>query len=271
MTATDYASLGSRERRTSRQGENNRQTWVQPLATSRRGGAGDPSLHRHGLWLLGVLGPTLGRRMVAAATRRAKPVACPGDATTFAGKLGITGHALFATDCDWTQFDLGWMFTLFFVVLGSSAAIWGGWLEQRRVQRKAGLRRSLCAGAAGWSFPLFGVYVHQLWLMWLGLRRDRRKLGLGLGHIRRSRRLANGFRTGAAWRPAWRSHGVATAQVIGSPLAPIRLINDDFLKGSARASGCLSCNSSSRASRAATSVGVWETFLVLTAGCISCS
>src|ERR1700693_4667500 len=65
-------------------------------------------------------------RMVAAATGAAKPIACPGDATSFSGKLGITAHALFATDCDWTQFDLGWMYTLFFVFLGSSAAIWGG-------------------------------------------------------------------------------------------------------------------------------------------------
>jgi MFS family permease len=25
---------------------------------------------------------------------------------------------------------MGWMFTLFFVLLGVSAAIWGGWLER---------------------------------------------------------------------------------------------------------------------------------------------
>ena len=62
-------------------------------------------------------------RIVAAATGQAKSVACPGDPSTFAGKLAITGHALFATDCDWTQFDVGWLFTLFFVLLGSSAAI----------------------------------------------------------------------------------------------------------------------------------------------------
>src|SRR6201997_652237 len=37
--------------------------------------------------------------------------------------------ALFTTSCDWKISELGWMFTLFFVVLGSSAAIWGGWLE----------------------------------------------------------------------------------------------------------------------------------------------
>ena len=49
-------------------------------------------------------------RAVAVARGAPKPIACPGDATSFAGKLTITGHALFATDCDWTQFDLGWMY-----------------------------------------------------------------------------------------------------------------------------------------------------------------
>ena len=41
--------------------------------------------------------------------------ACAAGATTFAEKLAGTGRALFATDCNWTHFDLGWMYTLFFV------------------------------------------------------------------------------------------------------------------------------------------------------------
>ena len=77
-------------------------------------------------------------RAVGVAQGLDKAIPCPGDATTFWGKVAITGHALFATDCDWTQFDLGWMFTLFFVLLGTSAAIWGGWLE-RAGPRKAGV------------------------------------------------------------------------------------------------------------------------------------
>src|SRR5512141_432399 len=31
---------------------------------------------------------------------------------------------MFATDCDWKISTLGWMYTLFFVLLGSSAALW---------------------------------------------------------------------------------------------------------------------------------------------------
>jgi hypothetical protein len=35
---------------------------------------------------------------------------------------------LFITGCDWKISTLGWMYTLFFVFLGSSAAIWAvGW------------------------------------------------------------------------------------------------------------------------------------------------
>ena len=67
--------------------------------------------------------------------------ACAAGAATFADKLAGTAKALFATDCNWTQFDLGWMFTLFFVLLGCSAALWGGWLE-RAGPRKADPERA---------------------------------------------------------------------------------------------------------------------------------
>ena len=36
--------------------------------------------------------------------------------------------ALFTTSCDWRVLDVNVMYTLFFVFLGSAAAIWGGWL-----------------------------------------------------------------------------------------------------------------------------------------------
>src|ERR1700681_2191831 len=44
---------------------------------------------------------------------------------------------LFSTTCDWRVASMGWMYTLFFVFLGASAAVWGGWLE-RSGPRKAG-------------------------------------------------------------------------------------------------------------------------------------
>src|ERR1700686_3137241 len=45
---------------------------------------------------------------------------------------------LLATTCDWKISTLGWMYTLFFVFLGSSAAVFGRWVE-REGPRKAGV------------------------------------------------------------------------------------------------------------------------------------
>ena len=179
-------------------------------------------------------------RMIAAASGAAKPVACPGDATTFAGKLGITGHALFATDCDWTQFDLGWMFTLFFVVLGSSAAIWGGWLE-REGPRKAGFVAALC-WSGGLVISAFGVYVHQLWIMWLGSGVIG-GIGLGLGYISPVSTLVKWFPDRRGMATGMAIMGFGGGAMIGSPLATILM--NHF--------------------KTATTVGVWETFLVMAA------
>src|SRR5580700_10596398 len=52
-----------------------------------------------------------------------KPVACAKDAALFFDYLTTTG-------CDWKVAQLQtWIYGLFFVFLGSSAALWGGWLE----------------------------------------------------------------------------------------------------------------------------------------------
>ena len=179
-------------------------------------------------------------RAVAAATGAAKPIACPGDATNFWGKLGITGHALFATDCDWTQFDLGWMFTLFFVLLGSSAAIWGGWLE-REGPRKAGVVSALC-WCGGLVISAFGVYVHQLWIMWLGSGVIG-GIGLGLGYISPVSTLVKWFPDRRGMATGMAIMGFGGGAMIGSPAAT-------WLMGQFKT---------------ATSVGVWEAFLVMAA------
>jgi len=64
------------------------------------------------------------------------PVACPADMSFWA--------KVFTTTCDWPISMLGWMYTLFFVFLGSSAAVFGSWAE-RSGPRKAGV----AAAAAG--------------------------------------------------------------------------------------------------------------------------
>ncbi|MBV8634363.1 MAG: MFS transporter, partial [Burkholderiaceae bacterium] len=83
-------------------------------------------------------------------------VACAKDAGFF--------DVVFASNCDWKITMLGWMYTMFFVFLGSSAAIWGGWLEHAG-PRKAGVVAAIC-WAGGLVISSLGVYLHQIWLMW---------------------------------------------------------------------------------------------------------
>jgi len=179
-------------------------------------------------------------RAVAAATGAAKPVVCPGDASTFGGKLAITGHALFATDCDWTQFDLGWMYTLFFVLLGSSAAIWGGWLEHAG-PRKAGLVSALC-WCGGLVISAYGVFIHQLWLMWLGSGVIG-GIGLGLGYISPVSTLVKWFPDRRGMATGMAIMGFGGGAMIGSPLATQLM---GYFK-------------------TATQTGVWQTFLCMAA------
>ena len=182
-------------------------------------------------WL--PLGRALG---VAAGT--GQPIPCPGDATTFFGKLAITGRALFTTSCDWTQFDLGWMYTLFFVLLGVSAAIWGGWLE-RVGPRRAGVVAALC-WAGGLMISAVGVYIHQLWMLWVGSGIIG-GCGLGLGYISPVSTLIKWFPDRRGMATGMAIMGFGGGAMIGSPLATI-LMNHYATP---------------------TSVGVWETFVTM--------
>ncbi|HEX5338422.1 MAG TPA: MFS transporter, partial [Gallionella sp.] len=85
-------------------------------------------------------------------------VACSQD-------LGIFAE-MFASNCDWKISTLGWMYTLFFVFLGTSAAIWGGWLE-RVGPRRAGIVSAIC-WCGGLLISALGVHLHQIWMLWLG-------------------------------------------------------------------------------------------------------
>lgn len=146
-----------------------------------------------------------------------KPVAsCAAGASTFGDKLAGTGKALFATDCNWTQFDLGWMYTLFFVLLGCAAAIWGGWLEKAG-PRKAGLVAMLC-WCGGLLLSAYGVHIHQLWLMWLGSGVIG-GVGLGLGYISPVSTLIKWFPDRRGMATGLAIMGFGGGAMIGSPLA----------------------------------------------------
>jgi MFS family permease len=159
-----------------------------------------------------------------------KAVACPPDS----GLL----DALFTTTCDWKISELGWMFTLFFLFLGLSAAIWGGWLE-RVGPRKAVFTAAICWGG-GLLISALGVYTHQLWMMWLGSGVIG-GIGLGLGYISPVSTLIKWFPDRRGMATGMAIMGFGGGAMIGAPLA----------------------NSLMEYFHTATSVGVWETFAVM--------
>ena len=178
----------------------------------------------------------LGNALVDAS---GKPLAtCAAGASTFAEKMSGTATALFATDCNWTQFDLGWMYTLFFVVLGCSAALWGGWLE-REGPRKAGLVSTLC-WCGGLLISAYGVYTHQLWMMWLGSGVIG-GIGLGLGYISPVSTLIKWFPDRRGMATGMAIMGFGGGAMIGSPVAAKLM---EYFS-------------------TPTSVGVWQTFVAL--------
>jgi MFS family permease len=146
--------------------------------------------------------------------------------------------ALFSTSCDWKISDLGWMYTLFFVFLGSSAAIWGGWLE-RVGPRKAGVVAALCWCGGLWISAL-GVATHQLWLMWLGSGVIG-GIGLGLGYISPVSTLIKWFPDRRGMATGMAIMGFGGGAMIGAPLAD--MLMESF--------------------RTAHSIGVWQTLVVM--------
>lgn len=161
-----------------------------------------------------------------------KPVACPADMGFVAG--------LFATSCDWQISQLGWMYTLFFVLLGSSAAIWGGWLETAG-PRKAGLVSAFC-WCGGLVISALGVYLHQIWMLWIGSGVIG-GIGLGLGYISPVSTLIKWFPDRRGMATGMAIMGFGGGAMIGAPLA--NMLMQSFATP--------------------TSVGVWQTFLAMAA------
>jgi MFS family permease len=139
-----------------------------------------------------------------------EPVHCP-ESMSFL-------RTLIATDCDWKISTLGWMFTLFFVFLGSSAAVWGRWLEHAG-PRKAGVVAAFCWGG-GFFLSALGVHLHQIWLMWLGSGVIG-GCGLGLGYISPVSTLIKWFPDRRGMATGMAIMGFGGGAMIGAPLADI--------------------------------------------------
>ena len=161
-------------------------------------------------------------------------VACPSGSSFFADLL----LQMSARDCDWKISTLGWMYSLFFLYLGSSAAIFGHWLE-REGPRKAGVVAALC-WAGGLFISALGVYLHEVRLLWLGSGIIG-GCGLGLGYISPVSTLIKWFPDRRGMATGMAIMGFGGGAMIGSPLADLLM----------------------KYYETAHSVGVWETFVTL--------
>jgi MFS family permease len=159
-----------------------------------------------------------------------QPVACPDG-------MGFLEYVTTAS-CDWKISSLGWMYTLFFVFLGSSAAVFGRWLE-RVGPRKAGVVAAFC-WSGGFLLAALGVYLHQLWLLWLGAGVIG-GCGLGLGYISPVSTLIKWFPDRRGMATGMAIMGFGGGAMIGAPLADILM----------------------KHYQTAGSVGVWETYVTL--------
>lgn len=129
----------------------------------------------------------------------------------------LAGMAEFsASGCNWNVSTLGWMYTLFFVFLGSAAALWGGWLEHAG-PRKAGVVSALC-WCGGMLLSALGVKTHQFWLMILGSGVIG-GIGLGLGYISPVSTLIKWFPDRRGMATGMAIMGFGGGAMIGSPLA----------------------------------------------------
>lgn len=145
---------------------------------------------------------------------------------------------IFSSTCEWKISMLNWTYTLFFILLGISTSIYGSWVEHVG-PRKAGVMAALfwCGGLL---MSAFGVYTHQIWLIWLGSGIIG-GIGLGLGYILPVATLIAWFPDHRGMAAGMAIMGFGGGALVGSPLA----------------------NLSMRYFSTPTSIGVWETLVIM--------
>jgi len=146
--------------------------------------------------------------------------------------------ALTTTTCDWQVNDVKTTFTLFFVFLGSAAAVFGAWVE-REGPRRTGMAAAMC-WSLGFVISAMGIVTHQLWLIWLGSGAIG-GIGLGLGYIAPVSTLIKWFPDRRGMATGMAIMGFGGGAMIGAPLAD-QLMN---------------------AFRSPADLGVWQTFAAL--------
>ncbi len=148
--------------------------------------------------------------------------------------IGITESA----PDDWQLTTLGWVFTLAYVFLGLSAGLAGKW-QERVGPRMSGFVAALCFGG-GLLLAALGVFLHEIWLLYVGYGVIG-GTGLGLGFTTPISTLIRWFPDRRGLATGLAIMGFGGGAIIAAPVSEALM-------------GYFSSPSS---------VGVWETFVVL--------
>ncbi len=116
---------------------------------------------------------------------------------------------------DWTLRQVVWVFTVAIVSLGLSAAFAGKWLE-RVGPRAVGSVAAVCWGG-GFLIGGMGVWLHQLWLLYLGYGVIG-GCGLGLGYVSPVSTLIKWFPDRRGMAAGMAIMGFGGGAMIGAPL-----------------------------------------------------
>ncbi len=117
---------------------------------------------------------------------------------------------------DWKLSTVTWIFSLAFVMLGLSAAVFGKWLEKVG-PRKAMFYSALCF-SGGFFISSIGIFLHQIILIYLGYG-ILGGIGLGLGYISPVSTLMKWFPDKPGMATGLAIMGFGGGAMIGSPLA----------------------------------------------------
>ena len=129
-------------------------------------------------------------------------------------QLGITR----SLPQDWKLTELGWIFTIAMFFLGTSAAVFGKWV-QAQGPRKSGLVAALCWGL-GFLVGALGIHLHQLWLVYLGYG-VLGGCGLGIGYITPVSTLISWFPDRRGMATGMAIMGFGGGALVASPLSVI--------------------------------------------------
>jgi MFS family permease len=139
---------------------------------------------------------------------------------------------------DWDLKEVGWIFSIAIAILGSSAALFGRWVE-RVGPRKSMFTAAVCF-SGGFMVSAAAIHLHQLWLLYLGYG-VLVGCGLGIGYISPVSTLIKWFPDRPGMATGMAIMGFGGGALIAAPLSV--LLMDHF--------------------KTATSNGVLETFVTM--------